>query len=47
MGEARAHYLEAFSIYKELSKRDPDRYASDIARIGSALAKMDQDTTSK
>ena len=40
MAEARAHYLEVIGIYKELSKRDPNGYAADIARVESALAKL-------
>jgi len=47
MEEARAHYREAISIYKEFSKRDPSRYTVDIATIESALAKLEQKTTNK
>jgi hypothetical protein len=47
MDEARGHYREVISIYKELSKRDPYKYAADIARVELILAKLGQNTTDK
>jgi hypothetical protein len=37
---ANGHFQEALSIFKELSKHDPVRYAAEMATIESALAKL-------
>jgi hypothetical protein len=40
--DARAHYTEAMTIYRELAQGDAARYAGDIARVEASLNNLEK-----
>ena len=41
MDEARQAYEEALHIYERFAKRNPDRFAGDVARLQQLLAELE------